>query len=150
MASLVLRDTFEATKVSVQVTSQLSAMVTLSGRLLSDLHRPVGSRVEGIWTDANDLLLMSLNAAWRDLQPALLVQNNSGENTPVSQPAEFHLWFQVCPEVRGKWKAVCSLLDMQHEQCKGNCRATLVMLMRPYSVFFASGVLMKEQYGRYC
>ena len=40
----------------------------------SDLHRPVGSRVEGIWADANDLLLTSLNAEWRDLQPALLVQ----------------------------------------------------------------------------
>ena len=81
LGSLVLRDKFEAAKVPVQVASQLSvrpvfqgAMVTPSDCLPSDLHRPVGFRVEGIWADANDLLMMSLKAACRDWRPALPMQ----------------------------------------------------------------------------
>ena len=58
LGSLVLRDKFEAAKVPVQVASQMSvrpvfqgAMVTPSGRLPLDLHRPVGSGVEDVFVN---------------------------------------------------------------------------------------------------
>ena len=62
LASLVASDMYDAAKVSTQVKSQTThcpdfhgAIGQPSGRLPSDLHRPVGSRVEGTLTAASDL-----------------------------------------------------------------------------------------------
>ena len=43
------------------------AMEQPSGRLPSDLHRPMGSSVDGTLTAASDLCMMALIAAWHDL-----------------------------------------------------------------------------------
>ena len=57
LASLVASDMYEAAKVSTQVNSQTrhwpdfhGAIEQPSGHLPSDLHRPVGSRVDGTLT----------------------------------------------------------------------------------------------------
>ena len=67
LASLVASDMYEAAKVSTQVKSQTrhqpdfhEAMEQPSDRLPSDLHRPMGSSVDGTFID---LCMMALIAA---------------------------------------------------------------------------------------
>ena len=69
LASLVAWAMYEAAKVSTQVKSQTrhwpdfhGAIEQLSGRLPSDLHRSVGSSVDGTLTAASDLCMMALIA----------------------------------------------------------------------------------------
>ena len=45
-----------------------------SGRLLSDLRRPGGSRIAGMWTERRAHLTISLSAVCRENRPALLRQ----------------------------------------------------------------------------
>ena len=70
LASLVASDMYEAAKVSTQVKSQKrhwpdfhGPMEQPSGRLPSDLHRPMGSSVDGTFIAINDLCMMALIAA---------------------------------------------------------------------------------------
>ena len=74
LASLVASDMYEAACVSTQVNFQTrqqpdfhGTMEQQSSRLPFDLHRPVGSSVDGALTATSDLLMMALIAACRDL-----------------------------------------------------------------------------------
>ena len=67
-ASLVASDMFEAAKVSQ------GAMEQPSGRLPSDLHRPMGPSVDGTFIAASDLCMMVLIAACLEKRPWLLMQ----------------------------------------------------------------------------
>ena len=70
LASLVASDMYEAAKVSTQVKSQTrywpdfhGAMEQPSGRLPSDLHRPMGSSVDGTFIVRVSIALQHGNAA---------------------------------------------------------------------------------------
>ena len=76
LASLVASDMYESAKVSTQVKSQTrhwpdfhEAMEQPSGRLPSDLHRPMGSSVDGTFIAASDLCMMALIAACLEKRP---------------------------------------------------------------------------------
>ena len=49
------------------------AMEELSGHLTSDLHRPMGSSVDGTFITARDLRMMALIAACLEKRPWLLI-----------------------------------------------------------------------------
>ena len=81
LAFLEASDMYEAAKVSTQVKSQArhwpdfhGAMEQPSGRLPSDLHRPMGSSVDGTFIAASDLCMMALIAAYLEKRPWLLMQ----------------------------------------------------------------------------
>ena len=76
LASLEASDMYESAKVSTQVKSQTrhrpdfhGAMEQPSGRLPSDLHRPMGPSVDGTFIAASDLCMMALIAACLEKQP---------------------------------------------------------------------------------
>ena len=76
LASLVASDMYEAAKVSTQVKSQTrhwpdfhGAMEQPSGRLPSDLYRPMGSSVDGTFIAASDLCIMALIATCLEKRP---------------------------------------------------------------------------------
>ena len=62
------------TKAVEQPSQKLGAVEQPSGHLPSDLHRPVGSRVDGTFTAASDLCMMALIAACLEKRPWLLIQ----------------------------------------------------------------------------
>ena len=79
LASLVASDMYEAAKVFTQVKSQTrqwpdfhGTLEQPSGRLPSDLHRPMGSSVDGTFIAASDLCMMALIAACLEKQPCQL------------------------------------------------------------------------------
>ena len=77
------------------------AIVTPSGRLLSNLLRPVGSNVEGIWADDKALLTMSLIAAWRDWRSALFMQLRSWiACSSIGAPQSWQAWHSRTPRQR--------------------------------------------------
>ena len=79
LASLVASDMYEAVKVLTQVKT-LGRLPwgnrnnRHAGRLPSDLHRPMGSSVDGTFTATSNLCMMALIGACLEKRPWLLMQ----------------------------------------------------------------------------